>query len=46
MGTLVKVGSKISNFGGLESVNVFDVNRLARGVFMGITARIARFLTK
>ena len=32
----VKVGGKISNFGGLESVNVFDVNGLARGVFMGI----------
>ena len=25
----------MSNFGGLESVNVFDVNGLARGVFMG-----------
>ena len=45
MGTLVltvKVGGKISNFGGLESVNVFDVNGSARGVFMGIAARTAR----
>ena len=38
----VKVGGKTSNFGGLESVNVFDVNGLAKGVFMGIAARIAR----
>ena len=45
MGTLlltIKVGGKISDFGGLESVNVFDVNGLARGVFMGIAVRIAR----
>ena len=32
----------MSKFGGLESVNVFGVNGLARGVFISIVARIAR----
>ena len=33
---------KISNFVGLESIKVFDVNGLARAVFLGIAARVAR----